>query len=627
MSIKEVIMALIWLALVGVLYALKTGPNYFQTTDDDFIQTEQQANVSEEPDDPGQTADNANRELIRTQVQIPNWLPADSQLNENNLTAEDLITLAQLAVDNDHVFFPESQNALYYLMLAQSINPDLPEINTLQTLLHARLYQAADQAMANYDADKLTALTARLKSLAPDDPKIPDYTDQISTIFNIQQLTQEARNRLEDNDLYAFNHQDAIHSFQQAQKLDPNYPPLIELENQLLATISQQAIRAAEEGDFEVAQVQLRTLAQLNNEHPLYTETIRLVEQQKQQRFNYLDRQFYLAIKSLQLHRAEELFEKLVQLRLEPDLIRPYEQQLKQAQTYGIYAVFDVFSDNLSDQGQGPAMVVMPVGSFFMGRADGPKYQKPAHWVNFKTAFAVSQHEISVEEFARFIHATGYKTTAEQLNRSVIYNPRTGRFKNKHGINWRHDYLGKRADSNLPVIHVSWSDANAYANWLAQQTDEPYRLLSESEFEYVLKAGSQEPFPWGVSSPPENYGNLSGSDDRLRGSRVRWREGVDNYGDGYWGPAPVKQFSANLFGLYDLSGNVMEWVEDCWHDSYFRAPDDGSAWVNKGCEKRVIRGGHWASAVEEYHSSHRKQAETTLTDPRLGFRVAKTLEF
>ncbi|KAA3638064.1 MAG: formylglycine-generating enzyme family protein, partial [Proteobacteria bacterium] len=603
-----------------------TGPNYFQVSQTQVTETEAQLAVTKgRPATPGEIDEDSLPETIRTQVQIPNWLPADSQLNENNLTADDLITLAQLAIDNNHVFFPEQQNALYYLMLAQSNNPDLPEINQLQTYLHARLYQDADQAMADYDAEKLTDLTARLKSLAPDDEKISFYTDKISTLFTLQRLTKETETLLASNDLYAFNHQDAIHKFQQAQQLDPDYPPLIELQNQLLATISQQAIRAADEGDFEVADAQLRILAQLNNDHPLYTGTIQLVETQKQQRFDYLDRQFYLAIKSLQLIRAEELLNKLSQLRIEPELLTPYQQQFKQAQTYGRFAVFDVFSDDLLQAGQGPDMVVMPVGSFFMGRADGPKHQKPVHWVEFKTAFAVAQHEITVAQFAAFVNMTGYKTTAEQLNRGVIYNPRTGRFKNKHGINWRYDYLGKRADSNLPVIHVSWQDASAYAKWLAEQTGEAYRLLSESEFEYVLKAGSQEPFPWGVNPPPENYGNLSGSEDRLRGSRVRWREGVDQYTDGHWGPAPVKQFSANLFGLYDLSGNVMEWVEDCWHDSYYRAPDDGKAWVNKGCEKRVIRGGHWASALQEYHSSHRKQSTDNFTDPRLGFRVAKTL--
>ncbi len=626
MSIKEVIMALIWLALVGLLYVLKTGPNYFQPTESDLMM--EQA-IDDEPPETQVVTKNQNNSLpetIRTRVEIPGWLPEDLNFNEEDLTTDDLITLAQLAIDNDHVFFPERENALFYVMSAKNADHNSPQIDQLIQDLHTRLDQAATQAIADYDVEKLTALTARLKSLAPEDEKIAEYSDQISTLITLQQLTREANELLINNDLYAFNHEDAIHKFQQAQQLDVDYPPLIELENQLLATISQQAIRAAEEGDFDVAQAQLRILGGLNSDHPMYTKTIQQVDNQKQQRFNYLDRQFYLAIQALQLNRAEKLLNELSQLKLEADLLQPYQQQLKQAQTYGAYAIFDVFSDNLTQGDQGPAMVVMPVGSFFMGRADGPKYQKPAHWVNFENAFAVSQHEITVDEFAVFVNDSGYKTTAEQLNRSVIYNPRTGRFKNKYGINWRHDYLGKRADGNLPVIHVSWHDAQAYTDWLAEQTDESYRLLSESEFEYVLKAGSQEPFPWGVNPPPENYGNLSGSKDRLRGSRVRWREGVNQYGDGYWGPAPVKQFSPNVFGLYDLSGNVMEWVADCWHDSYFRAPEDGIAWINKGCEKRVIRGGHWASALQEYHSSHRKQSDDDFTDPRVGFRVAKSLK-
>lgn len=625
MSIKEVIMALIWLALVGLLYVLKTGPNYFQSVPDETPvvtpetteQTEPQANIQQQ--------DTVLPETIRTRVEIPNWLPEDLNFNENDLTGDDLLTLARLAIENDHVFFPEHQNALFYVMAAKNAEHDAPQVDELLTDLHARLYEAATQAIADYDAEKLTALTARLKSLAPEDQKIAEYTDQISTLFTLKRLTEEASELLRSHDLYAFNHEDAVHKFQQAQQLDAGYPPLIELENQLLATISQQAIRAAEEGDFDVARAQLRVLSGLNNTHPLYTRTTQQVDAQRQERFNYLDRQFYLAIQSLQLNRAEELLARLNQLNLDPGLLQPYRQQLNQAQTYGSYAVFDVFNDTLNRGGEGPAMVVMPVGSFFMGRADGPKYQQPAHWVNFDNAFAVSQHEVTVGEFSAFIKDTGYKTTAEQLNRGVIYNTRTGRFKNKHGINWRHDYLGKKADFNLPVIHVSWHDARAYAEWLTEQTGDDYRLLSESEFEYVLKAGSQEPFPWGVNPPPDNYGNLSGSEDRLRGSRVRWREGVNQYGDGYWGPAPVKQFSPNVFGLYDLSGNVMEWVEDCWHDSYFRAPDDGQAWINKGCEKRVIRGGHWGSALDEYHSSHRKQSEDDFTDPRLGFRIAKTI--
>ncbi len=536
--------------------------------------------------------------------------------------------MAQLAHENGHNFFPEQQNALYYLLLAQGVGKESREIDLLLTALHAQLYDAAEEAIENYDSKQLTELTARLKSLAPEDEKIQIYTDQLSTLFTLQRLITEAKQHLDESDLYTFSHQDAIHILQQAQALDPNYPPLIELQNRLLGTISQQAIRAAQEGDFEVANAQLRILDNLNAKHPLTSETKVLVQHQNQQRYNYLDQQFYLAVKNLQLSRADDLLTDLLRLKLTPEQANNYRQQLQAAQTYGPYEIFNVFTDKLKQGEKGPNMVVMPLGSFFMGRSDGPRHQKPVHWVEFKTAFAIAQHEVTVSQFAQFVAASSYQTTAEKLNRGLIYSPGTGRFKNKHGINWRHDYLGKKADANLPVIHVSWADADAYSRWLAEQTGEAYRLPSESEFEYVLKAGSQDLFPWGGAAiPVDVIGNLSGANDRYRGSRVQWREGVENYQDGYWGPAPVAQFPANLFALNDLSGNVMEWVEDCWHDSYYRAPENGSPWVNKGCEKRVIRGGHWGSALSEYHSSHRKQAETTLTDPRLGFRVAKTLHF
>lgn len=629
MRIKELIMLLVWLGLAGMLYVLKTGPNIFATQQQTPTSTQQVLAGGTRPSqtEPKLPISETLPEAVKAQVQIPTWLPDGSSLSQTDLTADDLLTLAQLAHENDHNFFPEQQNALYYLLLAKGVGKESTDIDLLLTALHAQLYDAAEKAIENYDSEQLTELTARLKSLAPEDEKIQTYTDQLSTLFTLQRLTAEAIQHLDDKDIYTFSHEDAIHKLQQAQALDPNYPPLIELQNRLLGTISQQAIRAAEEGDFEVANAQLRILDTLNTKHPLTSKTKDLVQRQNQQRYNYLDQQFYLAVKNLQLSRADDLLLELIRLKLTPEQINNYRQQLQTAQTYGPYKVFDVVADNLKQGGKGPNMVIMPLGSFFMGRSDGAQHQKPVHWVEFKTAFAIAQHEVTVAQFDQFVTASGYQTTAEKLNRGLIYSPGTGRFKNKHGINWRHDYLGKKADSNLPVIHVSWSDAEAYSRWLADQTGQAYRLPSESEFEYVLKAGSQDLFPWGATETPLVIGNLSGSNDRYRGSRVQWREGVKNYQDGYWGPAPAAQFPANLFALHDLSGNVMEWVEDCWHDSYFRAPENGSAWVNRGCEKRVIRGGHWGSALPEYHNSHRKQADTALTDPRLGFRVAKTLQF
>src|SRR5690606_9743986 len=138
-------------------------------------------------------------------------------------------------------------------------------------------------------------------------------------------------------------------------------------------------------------------------------------------------------------------------------------------------------------------------------------------------------------------------------------------------------------------------DAQAYAEWLSTQTGRRYCLPSEAEFEYALRAGGQGRWPWGDGPPPPLAANTTGALDRSPAGRT-WTNAFPGYGDGYWGPAPVGSMEPNAWGLHDLAGNVSEWVADCWHDGYRRAPSDGSAWVNPGCRDQVIRGGSWASS-------------------------------
>jgi len=139
-----------------------------------------------------------------------------------------------------------------------------------------------------------------------------------------------------------------------------------------------------------------------------------------------------------------------------------------------------------------------------------------------------------------------------------------------------------------------------------------------------MRAGSAAPYPWGEGGPPEGAGNFTGGEDASPTGRD-WRNAFAGYGDGYWGPAPVGRFAANAYGLHDLAGNVSEWVADCWHDSYRRAPADGAAWVNPGCRTRVIRGGSWASAPTQTRSAWRLSADADTTNARLGFRVVRKL--
>jgi formylglycine-generating enzyme required for sulfatase activity len=123
---------------------------------------------------------------------------------------------------------------------------------------------------------------------------------------------------------------------------------------------------------------------------------------------------------------------------------------------------------------------------------------------------------------------------------------------------------------------------------------------------------------------PARAGNFTGALDASPGGR-RWRNAFQGYGDGWWGPAPAGAFAPNAFGLHDMDGNVSEWVADCWHESFRRAPLDGGAWVNPGCRTRVVRGGSWASAPEQVRTSWRLASEADTTNARLGFRVVRDL--
>ena len=235
----------------------------------------------------------------------------------------------------------------------------------------------------------------------------------------------------------------------------------------------------------------------------------------------------------------------------------------------------------------------------------------------------MSLTEVTVAEFGRFVAQAGARPRATRRGNSIVYDERSGNFARRSGADWRSGYDGRPADPDDPVLHVSVRDAEAYAAWLSEQTGRHYRLPSEAEFEYALRAGSQGRFPWGDAAvPPAGSGNFAGGNDVSPSGRT-WNNAFIGFGDGYWGPAPVGRFQANAWGLHDLAGNVSEWVADCWHASYRRAPADGAAWFNPGCRSRVIRGGVWSGSPEQTRSAWRASMDSDMTNARIGFRLVR----
>lgn len=295
---------------------------------------------------------------------------------------------------------------------------------------------------------------------------------------------------------------------------------------------------------------------------------------------------------------------------------------------YGLQRPGQRFTDALTAGGRGPEMVVVPHGGFRMGardaEPDASDSERPSRYVRFDRGFAIARTETTVGQFRRFVLASDYRPRSVRRGHSLVYDDRGGNFVRRSGVDWRHDYLGRPAADNMPVLHVSAKDAEAYARWLSERSGQRYRLPSEAEFEYASRGGDVGRYPWGDLPPTPGTGNLTGGGDRSPMGR-NWGNAFVGYRDGYWGPAPVASFRANAFDVFDLEGNVSEWVADCWHDGYRRAPTKGESWVNPGCRTRVLRGGAWSSAPAQARAAWRSRAEADSTNALTGFRVVREL--
>ena len=257
-----------------------------------------------------------------------------------------------------------------------------------------------------------------------------------------------------------------------------------------------------------------------------------------------------------------------------------------------------------------PEMVVVPAGSFMMG---SPKSEErrgedegPVHRVTISDPFAVGRFEVTRAQYAVFAESTRHTS----VGKCWIFD---NGWKESDTHSWRDPGFGQGEDD--PVVCVSWEDAQAYARWLTDETGEGYRLLTESEWEYVARAGTTGPFHFG-STISTDQANYHGNYTYGGGSEGRYRERTVSVGS----------FPANSFGLHDMHGNVWEWVEGCWHDSYDGAPSDGSVWTSGGdCSLRVLRGGSWYSKPGVLRSANRSWNEAGYRVYNYGFRVARTL--
>jgi len=267
-------------------------------------------------------------------------------------------------------------------------------------------------------------------------------------------------------------------------------------------------------------------------------------------------------------------------------VMRPY--MLAQVQPYVLapqaermLKVGDSFKECRKDC---PAMVVIPAGEFTMGspstepgRNDD---ESPQHAVTITKPFAVSKFVVTFADWDACVRVGGCPEVSDSE-------------------------MGR---ANKPVINTAWEDARRYAAWLSRMTGQPYRLLTEAEWEYAARAGSTTTYYWGDAI---GKGNAN-----CDGCGTKW----DNQQT-----SPVGSFKPNAFGLYDMAGNVWQWVQDCYHADYNGAPTDGSAWITGDCSRRANRGGSWYSYSRPLRSAARVRGFPGNRDFGLGFRIARNL--
>ena len=270
-------------------------------------------------------------------------------------------------------------------------------------------------------------------------------------------------------------------------------------------------------------------------------------------------------------------------------------------------------------------MIEIPGGMFRMGDLNRGGYdsERPVHSVSVPT-FKLGKHEITVGQFRRFVEVTGYHTDAER-NADGNQGCYTGEFRTRDswgwtsGRSWRNLEYTIRDDQ--PVVCISWDDARAYTQWLTEQAGETYRLPSEAEWEYAARAGSESKFHFGNSERKLcDYANVA--DKTKLPDDTNWQDEVKCH-DGAVFPVKVGSYRPNAFGLHDMHGNVREWVQDCWNDSYVDAPNDDRAWETGDCSRRVTRGGSWSSTPKSLRSASRGRDNSSSRSIFRGFRLVQ----
>ncbi|UKE68354.1 formylglycine-generating enzyme family protein [Xanthomonas cerealis] len=561
---------------------------------------------------------------------VARWQPPLPALERAQLARARRDAARALAEDR---LFEDPQSAIPLYLAIRALAPQDPVARDGLRKARRRLLQLGDdllraseqQEQAPGRADRIAMVAL---SLDADDPAVRRLQQRVETAQRVL-----AYNRAGEDDLRAGrlgeDGNGALANFREALQLDADDARARQGVAAVESALIRRAEAAARLSDFAAAGSWLARAARIRDAAATVRDARVRVEGVRTARIAVLrDAGLRDLATPAGLKAAREKLGDVLRIADPGDPVAAMlRERIDLATYYGSFRPGQVFTDAMSSGERGPQMIVVPHGGFRMGASDSEPgampAEQPLHYVRFDRGFAMSITEVTVAEFRRFVEVSGARPRATRRGHSIVYDERSGNFVRRSGTDWQSGYNGARAAPNSPVMHVSVRDAEAYAAWLSQQTGRHYRLPSEAEFEYALRAGGRGRYPWGnAGTPPPGAGNFTGGGDVSPGGR-HWNNSFVGYADGFWGPAPVASFKANAWGLHDMGGNLSEWVADCWHSSYRRAPADGASWYNPGCRSRVVRGGNWANAPEQTRSAWRLMQDSDTTSARVGFRLVR----
>jgi len=270
-----------------------------------------------------------------------------------------------------------------------------------------------------------------------------------------------------------------------------------------------------------------------------------------------------------------------------------------------------------------PQMIVVPAGAFIIGsppdepgRREGEGPQKE---IRIGRPFAVGRYEVTRRQYQAFLHATHHPVSGN----CVTDRRKPGTWAPDPATNFYDPGFVQTGDH--PAACVSWYDAKAYVAWLNARTGGGYRLPTEAEWQYAARAGSTSAYPWGASIH-DGCAYMNGYDLTILAKKGNAYKGeaipYANCSDGYVNTSPVGSYAPNAFGIYDMIGNVADWIEDCGRGSYAQLRADGTQTAGD-CKRHMVLGGSWGTQPRQLRSAERISYEATAVDDSIGIRVAK----